>query len=119
MGDIGLVVSDGDAPKKNVEGTVIKEFFTTQCPNLGLAVAQINRMYPPKHQWACNQEVDEMYYVLQGKGNITLEGHGKFELNAGTAVFIPKGTRYRVQGTLKMVVPTSPAWYMDQHKWSS
>ena len=112
----GIVRSSSQVESKNIEGTIITEYFTDECPNLGLAVAQIDGEYP-KDKWACNQGVDEMYYVMQGNGNIIFEGQGTWELVPGTAVLIPKGTRFYVKGSVKLVVPTSPAWTREQHKW--
>ena len=59
----------------------------------------------------------ETYYVLEGKGKLELDGE-IVELEPGTAVLIPPGTRHRGYGDFKTVVTGVPAFtaedeYMD------
>ena len=67
--------------KLNTEVT-IREYFTKEkSPSLGLAVVEIDGHYPGQRKWALNNKVDEMYYVIEGKGSIEFEGSGKFTLD--------------------------------------
>ncbi len=111
-----IVKKEAAKVKENAPGTRVWEYFTTELSSLGLAVAEINGVYPPKEKWVCNTSVDEMYYVIGGTGYITFEGKQPSHIEEGDAVLIAKNTKFRVEGkNLKIVVPTSPAWYPEQH----
>ncbi len=119
MGDLGMIVKKEAAKvKDNTPGTRVWEYFTGEIPSLGLAVAEIDGFYPSKEKWACNTGVDEMYYVMHGSAQITFEGEKTALIEPGDAVLIKKGAKFRVEGRkLKIVVPTSPSWYPEQHKY--
>ena len=119
MSDLGMIVKKEAAKMKvNTPGTRVWEYFTNELTSLGLAVAEIDGFYPSKEKWATNTDVDEMYYVMGGSGRITFEGKEPAKIEPGDAVLIPKSVKFRVEGNaLKIVVPTSPAWYAEQHKY--
>lgn len=75
------------------------------------------------HRWAgISNEVrypknDEILYILEGEGYIIEEGE-KHPIKAGTAIFIPEDTMYRIfnSGDLKMLAVLAPARYRDEWK---
>ncbi len=119
MGDLGMIVKKEAAKMKvNTSGTRVWEYFTNELASLGLAVAEIDGFYPAEDKWATNTGVDEMYYVMDGSAHITFEGKAPALIEPGDAVLIKKSAKFRVEGKgLKIVVPTSPAWYAEQHKY--
>jgi|GEM_PF-3483576 len=113
-----FVIHKAEAEKKTINQTTVEEYFTTQAPQLGLAVAEIDGFYPAADKWARNKSVEEMYFVVSGKGKVTLEGKGTFEIGTNDGVWMPKGVKYRVEGhKLRIVIPTGPTWTKEQHEW--
>lgn len=112
------VVRKSEGQRKEVGDTVVTEYFGLEAPSLGLAAAEINEYYPAADKWALNRDVEEMYFVVSGKGNAEIEGVGSFAIGPTDALWIPKGKKYRVRGEhLHVVIPTGPAWTLEQHEW--
>ena len=115
------IVRKHEASEKGVGDTVVREYFVQIVPNLGLATATVNGTYPPENEgnWAINERVDEMYYVLGGAGKIIYQDGDTIQLEPESAAYIPRGLKYRVEEArdLRVVIPTGPAWSADQHKW--
>ena len=121
------IFRQSDVPEKQVGDnsvgiTIVKEYFSQVTPNLGLATATINGKYPPDKAsvWAINEQVDEIYYVLEGTAKIIYQDGDEFEMKPGYAAYIPCGLKYRVEKAngLRVAISTGPAWLPDQHKWS-
>ena len=114
-------IGDKDAAEKTVGASVVREYFTHQVPNLGLATAILRGTYPPKGEgkWAVNESVDEMYFVMSGTAIIEFEDDKVFNLKKHCGVHIPRGMKYHVVDAvdLNIVVCTGPAWHLEQHKW--
>lgn len=60
---------------------------------------------------------DEILYILEGEGYM-IEGDVKYPFKAGTAIFIPENTGYKVYNStdLKMVAVLSPPRYREDWK---
>ena len=83
---------------------------------LGLALARINGRFPQEGA-VVNEVCEEAYYVVEGSGTIHYDG-SDFELETGDAFFILPNKKFWVEGTgLTLVVPTSPNWYPEQHRY--
>ncbi len=117
------LISKTDATEVSVDGSRIREYYVQSVPNLGLATAVMNGTYPPQDKgvWACNESVDEMYYVLAGTATIVFQDGITVELQPESAVHLPLGLIYRVEDArrLHVVVATGPVWSAEQHKWST
>ena len=62
-----------------------------------------------------HERLTEIYYVLEGRGYIELDGE-RHPIEAGTAVFIPPGTRHRAVGELRILNVVSPPFDpADEH----
>ncbi len=72
--------------------------------------------HTPLHRHRC----EEVYYILQGEGEVEIEGQ-KYPVKAGYGVFLPEGVRHRIHNTGKevlryvavggiMMVPLVPKW---------
>ena len=116
------IVFKGEAEEKEVGGSVVREYFVEQVPNLGLATALIRGTYPPEGEgtWAINEGVDEMYYVIDGTAKIVCKDGITINVEPQSAVHIPRSLKYRLEDAkdLRIVIATGPAWSADQHKWS-
>lgn len=66
-----------------------------------------------------NEQVDEMYYVLQGEGTIVYEDGCTITLKKDSAAYIPRGLKFRVENArdLEVVIPTGPACFERHHKY--
>jgi mannose-6-phosphate isomerase-like protein (cupin superfamily) len=114
------VIRSQEATAVKLPDTTIKEYFSVQ--SLGLAVATIDNTYPPaeKGKWATNDEVVEMLYVIDGEARIVFQDGEAADLESSDAVHLPRGVKYRIENArrLRVVIPTSPAWTPEQHKFS-
>ncbi len=54
-----------------------------------------------------HERTDEFYYVLSGQGRMTLDD-AEIELHEGVVVYVPRGTRHRAWGDLKVLVVCIP-----------
>ncbi len=82
--------------------------------NLDLAIVDIKGGYPEKG-WAKNEKVDMTYFVLKGGGKFYL-GDEIFEISVGDLVMIEKGKWYQVEGDMRVVMASSPAWSPGQYE---
>jgi mannose-6-phosphate isomerase-like protein (cupin superfamily) len=59
-----------------------------------------------------------MYYVPEGTGKIIYQDGDTIQLEPGSAAYMPRGLKYRVEDArgLRVVVPTELAWSADEHK---
>jgi mannose-6-phosphate isomerase-like protein (cupin superfamily) len=114
------VVRSQETTEVRLPDTTIREYFSVS--TLGLAVATIDNTYPPaeKGKWATNDLVVELLYVIDGEARIVFHDGEAADLHSGDAVHLPRGVAYRIENAkrLRVVVPTSPAWTSEQHKFS-
>ena len=54
-----------------------------------------------------HERTDEFYYVLGGQGRMTLDD-AEIELHEGVVVYVPRGTKHRAWGDLKVLVVCIP-----------
>lgn len=74
-------------------------FFTAQDGGkLGLHVTPISGAQPHFHK-----HMTEVYYVVEGSGQIELDGKVQ-DVRPGTAVLIPPGVKHRGMGDFRIVV---------------
>jgi mannose-6-phosphate isomerase-like protein (cupin superfamily) len=77
------------------------------------AVVEINGRYP--EGLATNEVCKELIHVLEGSGTLTCDGR-VIMLTQGDAALIQPNEKYFFEGTLKLFIASSPAWYKAQHK---
>lgn len=56
---------------------------------------------------------DFCYYILEGSGSFEIEGI-KEECMRGDLVVIPSGKPFQYFGKLKMLLVSTPPWYLEQ-----
>jgi mannose-6-phosphate isomerase-like protein (cupin superfamily) len=103
------------------EGRVLAEHPGSSFTEYGLpfqsvsvGVSEIRGRYPA-NGWDVDTQVEQVWYVESGQGNIENE-QGVVAVHAGDMIYIPKGEKYRIEGTeLKLVVSSSPPWTAEQH----
>lgn len=109
-----MIIKKDEAKEKVNNKTCTVWEYAFPSKQLGFATVKINGRYPDSGR-VVNEECDELYYVLSGKGIIHHET-GDYEIKEGDAFFFEKGKWYWVEGELHIAVPTSPTWFLEQHK---
>ena len=60
-------------------------------------------------------ECDFIYYILEGEGYFVIDGQNENCTN-GDLVVIPAGSKFRYIGKMKMLLITTPAFYLEQEE---
>jgi mannose-6-phosphate isomerase-like protein (cupin superfamily) len=84
--------------------------------DINMAFVEIRGRYPDEG-YVINESVKELVFVVEGEGKLTI-GEKEYGLAEGDAVLILPGEKYFFDGNLKILVPCSPAWFPEQHKFS-
>lgn len=58
------------------------------------------RIYNAK--WHSHEHIDEFYYVIDGRGTMTLDGT-EIELHKAVIVYVPRGTRHKAVGQNNLI----------------
>jgi mannose-6-phosphate isomerase-like protein (cupin superfamily) len=58
---------------------------------------------------------DFIYYILEGRGHFEINGQ-KEEFIQDDLVVIPAGSKFTYKGTCKMILITTPAFYIEQEE---
>jgi len=93
-------------------GCVVYE-YPTKDSEINIGVAEISHRYP-QQGYALNHKCTEMAYVVKGTGKLVTDS-GSVVLSAGDVVLIPRGEKYYWEGKMTLILPTTPAWYVEQH----
>lgn len=109
-----LIREEESKIKNNGKNCIVIE-YEFPYKELGIAVAKINGRYPDKGK-AVNIKCDEMYYVISGEAIIYTQ-EGEFEIKKGDTYYFEKNKWYYVEAkNLEIVLPTAPAWFLDQYE---
>ena len=80
------------------------------------AAAEVHHVEIQDAKLHYHERTDEFYYVLGGQGRMTLDD-AEIELHEGVVVYVPRGTRHRAWGDLKVLVVCVPAGVLhDVHE---
>ena len=78
------------------------------------SIIKLNGRYPQKGK-VVNTVCKELAYIVKGSGGIAV-GDNIYDVNEGDLVLIYPNEEYYWEGNLIMFVPSTPAWYQQQHK---
>jgi mannose-6-phosphate isomerase-like protein (cupin superfamily) len=78
------------------------------------AVVELSGRYPDKGV-VVNEVCKEMVYVIKGSGRLIVENK-EIDLNEGDVAVIEPGEKYYWDANMTIFVPSTPAWYPEQHK---
>ena len=81
--------------------------------NLSLGISEINGRYPAEGA-DVDEAIEQLWYVLDGSGTVTV-GDTVYDLAAGDMLHLDKGEQYVIDGQLKLMVASAPAWTPEQH----
>lgn len=111
------IVKEENAEKFEYANTskVFEYGFALNENNMDFCTNKINGRYPQKG-YCSNLEVDELCYVLEGKGTINKSNSESIEFEKGDVIFINKKEIYYWNGNFKLAIVCSPAWSKEQCK---
>jgi mannose-6-phosphate isomerase-like protein (cupin superfamily) len=82
--------------------------------NINATVIKLSGKYPDKG-WAVNEKCKELVYVIKGHGKLITETNS-VDLSEKDVVLIEANEKYMWEGNLELFMPSTPAWYPEQHK---
>lgn len=88
--------------------------YPMQNKEMSIGVAEITHRYPYEG-YAINHACSEMGYILKGSGKLVTPTQ-EVNLAAGDVVYIPRGEKFYWEGNMTVVLPTTPAWSLQQHE---
>lgn len=83
--------------------------------DINFATATITGRYPD-NGYCVNEECKELIYVIDGDGTLNKKDE-TIEFNKGDVILIDKGEIYYWNAHCTIVMPCTPAWYPEQHKF--
>lgn len=98
---------------KNSDVCIATEYPVSD-KDINVALVVITGRYPERGR-VMNEVCKEMAYIMEGRGKIVVEGE-TVELKEHDLILLQPGERFYWEGSLKMLVPCTPAWFASQHK---
>jgi mannose-6-phosphate isomerase-like protein (cupin superfamily) len=84
--------------------------------DINMAIAKLTGRYP-ETGWALNEQCKEVGYIISGNGTITFKEE-TIKLSEGDIIIVDANEKYFWDGTMTIVLASTPAWYPEQHKQS-
>lgn len=100
------IIHGQDIAEKGNEETKVKNLFNSQNPDISFA--KVIRNSADK-TLGYDSVSDNFHYVLDGEGVCILNGK-EHVLKKGDLIIIPKGTKYKNVGNLKILVISTPSF---------
>ncbi len=99
---------------RNGEHCVAHEYPLSDADING-AVVELTGRYPTQG-YVVNDVCKELALVLEGGGRLHTSDDRTVELESGDLVLLLPGEEYCFEGRMTLFVPSSPAWYPEQHR---
>ena len=106
--------SDRIVHKNSDKCTAYEYHFSDKA--LNAAYIEINGRYPDSGE-TLNRDCKEIIHVISGTGKVVVEGK-EYAMEEQDQVFVPNGNKFHFEDcvNLKILVPCSPAWNLEQYK---
>lgn len=106
-----MYVSRSAASERQVdESMTITDYFpATASQKLSVVSAHL----VGEHSLRLNKECDQVYYVLEGTGSITVDDEQN-SLSKGDAVLIKSGQKHALHGELELLIINGPSYDFTQ-----
>jgi mannose-6-phosphate isomerase-like protein (cupin superfamily) len=108
-----IITSNKAVAHKNSEDCLAYEYEFRGEKDINGAVIKLAGRYPESGK-ALNDICKELSYIVEGSGTLT-QGGKIYTLSEGDMILIQPGEAYFFEGTLTMLISSSPAWYPGQH----
>lgn len=99
-----IVIHEKDIEEKGNEETKFRDLFDSDIPSI--SIAKISRQTNDK-TLGYDEISDNFYYVLEGQG-VCVTDNQEVKLEKGDLIIIPKKTRYKNVGNLKLLAISVP-----------
>ena len=109
-----FIKHENTATFENSPGCTATEYDFKNENDLNIAGITLDGRYPD-NGYALNTVSKELMYVTHGHGTL-FTSDKNVTLNQGDAVLIQPHERYYLEGTLELVISSSPAWRPEQHQ---
>ena len=97
------------------EGPTNKTYeYNIEDKDINYCIVDIDGRFP-KEKWAINHKCKEMAHVLSGSGILVVEGK-EYQLKQDDVVLIDINEKYYWEGKMRLGLPCTPAWYLEQHE---
>lgn len=100
------IINEKDIEEKGNEETKVKNLFSSENPDISFA--KVIRNSNDKNL-GYDTVSDNFHYVLDGEGICILNGKEHI-LKKGDFIIIPKGTKYKNVGNLKLLIISIPCF---------
>ena len=85
--------------------------------DINVAVIKINGR-SPKAGYQTNTACKELLYIMSGSGILEVKGkEKKIKFKSGDVILLDKNECYAFEGEFEALVPCTPAWTSEQHKY--
>lgn len=98
--------------RKNSDACIVTE-YPMDHKGLDFAIVELEGRYPDKG-YAVNQICDEIVYVQEGEGSVSVNGTNH-ALHAGDVILIESKDKFVWNGSLKLIIACNPAFHVEQH----
>ena len=109
-----MIIKKKDRKKFANGDTCIAYEYPLGEKDIDIAFVEIKERYPMTGH-VYNESVKEVIYVVEGNGHLVIDGNS-YTLEAGDVALLSPGEKYYFEGDFKLVIPSSPAWYPEQHR---
>ncbi len=108
-----IITSENTNRVANSEKCIAHEYLFGS-KNTSLALIEMRDRYPDTG-FARNKVFEEIVFVLDGNGKITIE-EKNYKIKKNDAVLIKPNKKYCYEGKLKLITFTSPAFKPENHE---
>jgi mannose-6-phosphate isomerase class I len=109
------LIRNEDAPRfKNSPGCIATEYNFKNENNFNIASIDLDGRYP-EQGYALNTISRELIYVKKGDG-ILVAGNKNVAINPGDTALIKPNEKYYLEGTMELIISSSPAWHPGQYQ---
>lgn len=81
--------------------------------DINSAVIELEGRYPD-NGFAINDVCKEIIYIIEGRGYV-MNGTRRIDVEQGGMVRIIPGNKYFFDGSMRLLIASSPAWYPAQY----
>ena len=100
----GKIIKSEEIEEKGNEETKVKNLFSSDSPDI--SISSVKRNSEDK-TLGYDKVSDNFYYVLEGEG-ICLMGGKEYSVKKGDLIVVPKGTKYKNIGNIKLLAISTP-----------
>lgn len=108
------LIKQSEAPVKHNNTACTVTEYPCNDKNIDIAYVKLTGRYP-ETGWALNEQCKEVCYIKAGTGTITI-ANTTISLTAGDVIIVDMNEKYFWDGTMEMVIASTPAWYAEQHR---